>query len=397
MNNHVIRFLLVSTLLLTAGYGIGTGSWSVALVAGTIAIALSVGFPSKSASEHNRRATDVPPSPQNFDVLRLADLEMAAMILDRQGAVLAVNADAVKLFGDSVGEDVALALRYPAALDAVKRAIREQREVTAEVEGIGLQTAVHRLRAAPTENGGFIVTFADVSSARAAERMRADFVANSSHELRTPLATLAGFIETLQGPAADDMEASTRFLGLMAEEAARMTRLIDDLLSLSRVELDKNLRPRQSVRLAPLIREFAETMAVKFSDWDRSLIIEVEDDIPNVIGDRDQLLQIFNNLVSNSLKYGHAGTPVTITAARMPGGVAVRVTDSSDGIAPEHLPRLTERFYRVDAGRSRKLGGTGLGLAIVKHMVERHRGRLDIRSTQGVGTTVSFSLPESSD
>ena len=229
--------------------------------------------------------------------------------------------------------------------------------------------------------------------------MRVDFVANASHELRTPLATLSGFIETLQGPAAEDEPARRRFLDIMAREAGRMSRLIDDLLSLSRIELDKHVRPVSVLDLEGIIADVGKTLAMRLDADERQLLIEEQLPLPQVIADRDQILQVLHNLISNALKYGRSGTPITVSAVsdHHPGGPAVvrlSVSDMSEGISAEHLPRLTERFYRVDSLRSRKMGGTGLGLAIVKHIVERHRGRLEIESRPGEGTTVSFTLPQ---
>jgi two-component system, OmpR family, phosphate regulon sensor histidine kinase PhoR len=230
--------------------------------------------------------------------------------------------------------------------------------------------------------------------------MRVDFVANASHELRTPLATLSGFIETLKGPAAEDEPARARFLDIMEREAARMSRLIDDLLSLSRIELDKHVRPVMQLQLEGIIAEVGKTLAMRLEADDRHLIIDERLPLPPVIGDRDQILQVLHNLVSNALKYGHTGTPITVRAAAEPESagtpavVRISVTDEGEGILPEHLPRLTERFYRVDSVRSRKMGGTGLGLAIVKHIVERHRGRMEISSQPGIGSCVSVTLPQ---
>jgi two-component system phosphate regulon sensor histidine kinase PhoR len=184
----------------------------------------------------------------------------------------------------------------------------------------------------------------------------------------------------------------------MSGEAGRMSRLIDDLLSLSRIELDKHVRPQTLLELPPLLTDVGKTLAMRLEADGRKLELKVADALPQVVADRDQILQVLHNLVLNALKYGRSGTPITVTAAPEPAGrgepmVRVSVIDQGEGIAPEHLPRLTERFYRVDTGRSRSMGGTGLGLAIVKHIVERHRGRLEIASRQGEGTNVSFTLP----
>ncbi|MBC7520872.1 MAG: ATP-binding protein [Sandarakinorhabdus sp.] len=248
-----------------------------------------------------------------------------------------------------------------------------------------------------------LVILDDITQTRLTERMRVDFVANASHELRTPLATLSGFIETLKGPAAEDEPARRRFLDIMEREAARMSRLIDDLLSLSRIELDKHVRPVMRLQLEGIVTEVGKTLAMRLEADDRHLIVDEVLPLPPVIGDRDQILQVLHNLVSNALKYGHTGTPITVRAVAeaettgTPAVVRISVTDMGDGIAPEHLPRLTERFYRIDSARSRKMGGTGLGLAIVKHIVERHRGRLEISSHTGEGTCVSITIPQAID
>jgi two-component system phosphate regulon sensor histidine kinase PhoR len=271
--------------------------------------------------------------------------------------------------------------------------------VNREISGLGSGNSAWRLRAVASGPGRVLVIFDDITQARLTERMRVDFVANASHELRTPLATLSGFIETLAGPAAEDEPARHKFLAIMANEANRMSRLIDDLLSLSRIELDKYVRPSMPLQLTPLFGDVGKTLAMRLDQDQRQLVIEVPPDLPLVIGDRDQILQVLHNLVSNALKYGQTGTPITVSAVVEPAGpahpaqVRIAVSDIGEGIAPEHLPRLTERFYRVDSQRSRKMGGTGLGLAIVKHIVERHRGRLDIESQLGEGSRMSFTLP----
>ena len=241
----------------------------------------------------------------------------------------------------------------------------------------------------------------DLTALMRAEQMRVDFVANASHELRTPIATLAGFIETLRGPARDDPEARDRFLGIMSEQAERMARLVDDLLSLSRIEQEEHRKPNSAVNLGAILTRVCEGLQLHA----RAREMEIEIDVAplSVVGEEDQLIQLFQNLIDNSIKYARAGTTVRVTAtpvsaaqSRLPddqAGVRIQVEDEGPGIPKRHLPRLTERFYRVDTARSRRMGGTGLGLAIVKHIVSRHRGRLHIESVEGSGTKVTVTLP----
>ncbi len=227
--------------------------------------------------------------------------------------------------------------------------------------------------------------------------MRADFVANASHELRTPLSSLMGFIETLRGPARDDAAARERFLGIMQQQAERMSRLVNDLLSLSRIELDEHVPPTGRVAVGPLLQSVADALELKAQRKGQRLELDLAPDLPPVVGDLDQLYQVFQNLVSNAINYGRQGGVVGLSARSAGDGrrtsLVVTVRDQGEGIAREHLPRLTERFYRVDPARSRAVGGTGLGLAIVKHIVSRHRGRLEIDSEVGRGSVFTVFLP----
>jgi two-component system phosphate regulon sensor histidine kinase PhoR len=247
-----------------------------------------------------------------------------------------------------------------------------------------------------------LIVLRDLTKAQRVEQMRADFVANASHELRTPLASLTGFIDTLRGHAKDDPEAQERFLGIMSEQATRMRRLIDDLLSLTRIELNEHVRPAGSVNVGDVVEEVANALAPQATAANIQIEIVEPQSLPNVAGDREELFQVFQNLVDNAIKYGKPQTVVTLelgTRRAAPGepgpspAVFVAVRDKGEGIAREHLPRLTERFYRVDVRRSRAIGGTGLGLAIVKHIVNRHRGRLVIESKLGEGSTFTVYLP----
>ena len=330
----------------------------------------------------------------NRDTFGVEVLADPALLIGKEFRVLSANAPARSLFGDRLlGQDLRLVLRHPGVLDTVREAFADNNEALREVAGLGAHDNAFRVRAAPADATRVLLSFTDITQARLTERMRVDFVANASHELRTPLATLAGFIETLQGPAAEDAPARERFLEIMARESARMSRLIEDLLSLSRIELDKYVRPQLAMSLPPLIADVARTLAMRLEADERHLVIVPLLDLPDVIADRDQILQVLHNLVSNALKYGRTGTPITVQAVREGRIVRVTVSDEGDGIAPIHLPRLTERFYRVDTSRSRTLGGTGLGLAIAKHIIERHRGELVVTSKLGEGSQVSFTLP----
>jgi two-component system phosphate regulon sensor histidine kinase PhoR len=250
------------------------------------------------------------------------------------------------------------------------------------------------MRTAKLGDGTSLIRFVDRSEARAAEQMRVDFVANASHELRTPLSTLIGYTETLREQA-DDIDAETRerFLSVVHDEARRMQRVVEDLISLSRIEAEKFTAPTDAVALEPLIDQALESERRVAEERGSALVRDVAPDLPRISGDGGQILQLLDNLLSNALRYGEPGTPVTVAAAAEGPMVHLAVADQGDGIAPEHIARVTERFYRVDTSRSRSLGGTGLGLSIVKHIVERHRGRLRIDSQLGKGTTVHVLLP----
>jgi len=264
---------------------------------------------------------------------------------------------------------------------------------------------VERLDADSADGSTAILALHDITQVRRIEQMRADFVANASHELRTPLSTLLGFIETLRGPARDDAEARERFLVIMQEQATRMARLVGDLLSLSRIELNEHSPPSEPVALANIVERAVAAMQPLAEAKRMALVAEIDPRASVVIGQADELTQLLQNLLDNALKYGREGTPVGVAlrladklppaAAQLKAGraIAVAVSDQGEGIAREHLPRLTERFYRVDTARSRKLGGTGLGLAIVKHIVNRHRGTLVVDSTPGKGSTFTVYLP----
>jgi two-component system, OmpR family, phosphate regulon sensor histidine kinase PhoR len=308
--------------------------------------------------------------------------------------IVAANPEARRLFGETMtGQDVRLAIRHPDALEALARHVPGEVD---QVEITGLAEPDRRwlMTVATLPRGVRLVRFADRSEAHAAEKMRVDFVANASHELRTPLATILGFVETLRDDAAGgDAELRARFLGIMDGEAKRMQTLIDDLMSLSRIEAERFRPPTDPVDLLPLVEEVRSGCEALLAERGNALEIDNRSHGTIVAGDHGQLLQLLRNLIVNAAKYGREGEPITVSFEDAGEMVRMTVTDRGEGIDSAHLPRLTERFYRVNASRSRAQGGTGLGLAIVKHIVWRHRGRLDIRSTPGTGTTVHVLLP----
>lgn len=310
-----------------------------------------------------------------------------------RGTIILCNAPARELFGEGIeGQDIRLAIRQPAAVDRLM-GDAEGEPVTLDLIGLGEADRRWVMNIAPMGDG-FFVRLTDRSEAYAAERMRVDFVANASHELRTPLANLIGYTETIREEGPDlQPELRDRFLGIVYDEAKRMQRIVEDLISLSRIEAERFSALSDEVVLLPLIEVSRDNNRVMASERGTEIRIGGDADMPPVIGEGSQLLQVFDNLISNALRYGRPGAPVTVTVDRSGSMARVAVQDEGEGIPAEHIPRLTERFYRVDASRSRALGGTGLGLSIVKHIVERHRGRLAIRSKVGEGTTVELLLP----
>ena len=304
------------------------------------------------------------------------------------------NAAARALLGEEI-EGAALhdVISHPAALEELERHGGEESEGV-ELTGLDGSRRSWLMRTAQLADGTCLVRFLDRSEARAAEQMRVDFVANASHELRTPLSTLIGYTETLRESAQEiDPETRERFLSVVHDEARRMQRVVEDLISLSRIEAEKFTAPTDAVALEPLIDHALDSARRIADERGSELIRDVENALPEVAADRSQVVQLLDNLVTNALRYGEPGTPVTVSAYAEGPMVHLTVADEGEGIAPEHLRRVTERFYRVDTSRSRSLGGTGLGLSIVKHIVERHRGRLNIESEVGKGTSVHVLLP----
>jgi two-component system phosphate regulon sensor histidine kinase PhoR len=319
-------------------------------------------------------------------------LSEAAIIIDG-GRVVAENAAARDLLGPSIrGAALREVVSHPAALAALENGAQSTDDV--ELTGLGGSRRHWLMRSAALPGGASLIRFVDRSEARAAEQMRVDFVANASHELRTPLSTLIGYTETLREQGADIDDATReRFLSVVHEEARRMQRVVEDLISLSRIEAEKFTAPTEAIDLAPLIEQAASSAARMASERGSKIVEEVDAALPPIAADRSQVLQLLDNLIANALRYGEAGTPVVVSAKAEGPMVHLSVADQGEGIAPEHVARVTERFYRVDTSRSRSLGGTGLGLSIVKHIVERHRGRLSIDSKLGLGTTIHVLLP----
>jgi two-component system phosphate regulon sensor histidine kinase PhoR len=311
-------------------------------------------------------------------------------LIVRRGMVEAANQAAMALLGQQmVGRDLRFAIRHPLALNTILGG------KTADVEliGVGSVERPWHMSVRPLP-GGALVRLSDRSALRAAERMRTDFVANASHELRTPLATIIGYAETLIDEGPVDRETRNKFGATIQSEARRMLRIVEDLMSLSRIEADRYRTPDEHIDLGEVARIAIEHAATLAERRGCRLEASVEPDLPMVMGDFGQLLQLADNLIGNAIRYGCTDKCCSATIAVRSDGqrVILTVSDQGEGIAPEHLPRLTERFYRVDSARSRESGGTGLGLAIVKHIVERHRGTLEIQSEPGLGTEVSVSL-----
>jgi two-component system phosphate regulon sensor histidine kinase PhoR len=379
---------------------------------GVIAIATLLGAAHRDAAGVS--AGGAPPPARAGDALVeavLAAIPDPVIALDQNGDVLAANARAIAIAPAlRPGEPVSLALRAPEVLDALRRANASGGTQRVEFfERVPVDrwyevvvTPIPPAKSVPGLPAGLqLMTFHDLTPLRRVEEMRADFVANASHELRTPLAALSGFIETLQGSARDDPAARERFLAIMQAQATRMARLINDLLSLSRIELNAHLRPDTRTDLAAIVRQVTDGLQTLARDRGVGVRVDAPADPLVVLGDRDELIRVFENLIENALKYAASGKRVDVTlsvdAGRPAREAHVRVRDYGPGIAPEHLPRLTERFYRVDVADSRAQGGTGLGLALVKHILNRHRGRLSIESTPGQGASFTVHLPLAPD
>ena len=318
--------------------------------------------------------------------------ETPVVITERDLVVIANHAARALLGGHIVGQDVRMALRQPEAVRLIERGS----DGSAVVRGLARRRDIWRINRKTMNDSLAVIEFVSKTAESDISRAHTDFVANASHELRTPLASIIGYVETLREDVEDlKPDVAERFLGTIHREAKRLQDLVSDLMSLSRIEAEKHELPGARVEIGALVERAARDGAG--SERAARLAIDIGGAF-EVRGDEQQLEQLVRNLVDNALKYGLPDEPVTVSIA--PHGesrVRLTVSDRGDGIPPEHVPHLTRRFYRTDPGRSRASGGTGLGLAIVKHIVERHRGRMDIDSVVGRGTTVTVSFPVESE
>ncbi|AUW59198.1 ATPase [Sphingobium sp. SCG-1] len=412
MNRTSLLQILVAIAIIAAGAA-GTllfgGFWqnaAISAAAGLLALFILADRPPPPTAS----TLDIPAPGEANDILANADFDAILegitepVLVAARGKIVRANRAALRLLGTHiVGEDARIAIRHPAAAERLASPGPLAEPISINLVGLGTREQRWEMRIAPlaspdrygANENRRIVHLMDRTGNYAAEKMRVDFVANASHELRTPLAAILGFIETLTDPiAGEDKDTRGRFLKIMDGEARRMQRLVEDLMSLSRIEAEKYRTPDAAVDLRELTSEVAAFFRDGHDERGKDVVAQIDGGTPAVQGDRAQLSQLLHNLVGNAAKYGRPGTPITVHLGPGSSGmVRLTVTDEGEGIAPDHLPRLTERFYRVDSGRSRAMGGTGLGLAIVKHIVERHRGRLDIASIVGKGTTITILIP----
>jgi two-component system phosphate regulon sensor histidine kinase PhoR len=400
--------ILVAAFVMFGGLRIEIALIGFALFTGLVALRPAPIAP--ALPETRRVVLDSPPRGADEEQMLAAMAEALgdpAMVLDQRGAVVFRNGAAIRQYPNIADDQIlSLVLRDPQLLSAIEGALRDGALFSFELHQTIPNETWDRVVVAPLRLPGtdwsvasqrrLLVTFQSLTALKRVDAMRSDFIANASHELRTPLASLIGFIDTLLGPAAKDAAAREKFLGIMRGQADRMSRLIDDLLSLSRIEMYQHMRPTGTVELAGLLREVREGLQTQAAAAELQVELRLPDGPVSVTGDRSQLYEVFENLIENAIKYGAGGKSVEVELARIDrGGLhhMVSVIDHGPGVPPEHVPRMTERFYRIDAETSRKKKGTGLGLAIVKHIVQRHRGQVSIRSKLGEGLRVDVLLP----
>jgi two-component system phosphate regulon sensor histidine kinase PhoR len=409
--NAALRGALIASLIIVATMALRRqgDAWLLLAVALSVAAsALVEAIIAARQRDHTARLENTARRAGTAESL-LSQIPDPVILVDGRAVVIEANAAARSLLpGLKMAQPLSFALRAPDVLGAIDTVLTSQepmrvgyneripteRAFEIHVSPLGSDLELLDLRS------GVVLFFRDLTSARRLEHMRVDFVANASHELRTPLASLLGFIETLQGPAKDDPRARERFLEVMRGQARRMTRLIDDLLSLSRIEMRVHLPPSTVIDLRTVVTPMIETLTPLALEKGVAIAPAFGPGPFPVLGDRDELLRVAENLIENAVKYGDTGERVDVSLQRIEPAngrgaqIALTVRDHGPGIAPEHLPRLTERFYRADAVQSREKGGTGLGLAIVKHIVNRHRGQLVIESQLGQGASFKVLLPE---
>ena len=407
-------WLVIAAIMTVAAVAILYGySWTGAgFIVSALLMALFI-YPKErnfEAKPSNISTPVAPPVPLHDPVsdicAALSAIDIPLYLIDAAENIVFLNRSAQSAFGEiNANTHISAQLRSPAILDCVRETVATGNINAVEFTERHPSTRVFSVSVAPVSDPVsspvlhkerakyYILSFRDISDARRIERMRSDFVANASHELRTPLASLQGFIETLQGPAKNDQKASERFLIIMLEQVQRMNRLVDDLLSLSRLELKAHIAPSDKVELGPLLGHVRDSLSPLAQDLGVEIVLQQPEAPVFVVGDRDELIQVFENLIQNACKYGQEGKRVDVSLRSANGhGPEVSVSDFGPGIAEEHLPRLTERFYRVNVEASRSKKGTGLGLAIVKHILTRHRARLLVKSELGKGSifTVRF-------
>jgi two-component system phosphate regulon sensor histidine kinase PhoR len=388
-------------------FWLGTkGLWFIGLAIAAAAVAASIAAnrpPSRKSEDSESVQSSLPVlTPLAHELLE--QLPDPLMLVDRDGRVVSANRAMREVIGvHGERKHVSALLRTPAVLEALARS--QDTGEAGSVEYV-VRVPVERHYQAFTARIGMspaitMLLMHDLTAVKRTEQMRVDFIANASHELRTPLAAVSGFIETLKGPAKDDKAAREKFLDIMSVEADRMRRLIEDLLSLTRIELNEHVPPRGEVALEAVVRQAAAALAPLAKTDNITIFVDAAEGLPNITGERDELVQLFQNLIHNAIKYGRNNGRVTIALRQTSGTgrrgqepmVTAAVKDDGEGIPSEAIPRLTERFYRVDVKRSRERGGTGLGLAIVKHIVNRHSGRMQIESKVGEGSTFTITLP----
>jgi two-component system, OmpR family, phosphate regulon sensor histidine kinase PhoR len=403
---NIISIKTSFAIVLIAG-----GAWIAAALAGNlertvvmvvsslIAVFLIAGGDEKPDAQSKLLDNPNPKQPitQHPDFQGFIEATHDAIIIVENAKVVIANQAALQLLGKAIiNQNVRVAFRHAGAIERLSDPNAQHDGRPIPLIGIGMRNQQWELRIQSIGDDQKLVHLSDRTGAQATEKMRVDFVANASHELLTPLASIKGFIETLtETEAGQQKQTRTRFLGIMQDEASRMQALIRDLMSLSRIEAEKYKLSSAPVNMADLITEVVAPLRSGSQSRGQELILTIHDNLRPVLGDVGQLRQLASNIIANAMKYGRSGTPITISLSptRSQNMLSLTVEDQGEGIAPEHLPRLTERFYRVDPGRSRTVGGTGLGLSLVKHIIDGHRGHLEIKSVVGKGTTITVLLP----